>query len=114
VRIIQVATRSWLVLGEAFQPRFLVAYGPAVHRVTGETHMMYRVDQHAMDRAHRRSLAWLETFADAEAWCRQQLTSPALNAPIRDGYGSAVTPDMQRERWAAGLAPRTGQPRSDG
>ncbi|MFG6502501.1 hypothetical protein [Microbacterium sp. P05] len=106
-----MATRSWLVLGETFQPRYLVVYSAAVHRETGETHMLYRIDQHALERDHRCPLAWVETYVEAEAWCREQIETPNLDAPIRDGYGSAITPDMQRERWAAGLDPRTGKPR---
>jgi hypothetical protein len=113
VRVIHVATHSWLVLSGAMQPRFLIVYGPAVHRPTGETLMRYRIDRHALERAHRRPLAWLETYAEAEDWCHRQLETPEMTAPLRADYGSTVTPEEQRRRWEAGLDPRTGLPRRE-
>jgi hypothetical protein len=111
VRVIQVAVEVWLVIDAVYRPRYLIVRGPAVNRRTWETHVMYRIDGHALVRAERRPLAWCETYAEAVSWCREQLETPEMAAPIRDGYGGAITPRMQRERWAAGLDPATGLPR---
>ena len=43
IQTIQVETTWWLIL-DGSRPRFVVHYGAAVNRVTGETLMMYRLD----------------------------------------------------------------------
>lgn len=111
MHVIHVATKSWLVIDNGYRPRYVIAYVPAVHQVTHETHMLYRVSRHHLDREHRRPVAWVDTYLEAVEWCRVELETPDMNAPIAAGYGSAVTVQMQRERWAAGLDPATGLPR---
>jgi hypothetical protein len=113
MRVLHVATHSWLVVDDVIRPRYLIAYLAAVHRPTGETHLLYRISQHALEPEHRRPLAWTETHAEAVAWCRRQLETPDMTAPLRSDYGSTVTPEQQRARWEAGLDPRTGEPLTD-
>lgn len=110
MRVLHVATHTWLVVNDVIQPRYLISYLAAVHRPTGETLMRYRVSQHALEPEHRRPVAWTETYAEAVSWCREQLETPDMTAPLRADYGSTVTPEEQRSRWAAGRDPRTGAP----
>jgi hypothetical protein len=111
VRVVHVATHFWLVLDQVLRPRFGIVYAPAVNRRTFETLFMYRVDKWALTRAERTSLGWFDSMVEASSYCTAEVSKPDLNAPIRDGYGSAVTPELQRERRERGLDPRTGQPR---
>lgn len=103
----------WLVLDDVHRPRFLIVLGPAINRRTGETHILYRIDHHQLRRTDRRPLAWLETYQEAVDWCRTTLETPELNAPRAAGHGSAVTVEVQRQRWAEGLDPATGESRTD-
>lgn len=113
MRVIQVARRSWLVLDGAFRPRFLIVYAAAVDTRTHETHIIYRVDRWALDREHRATVHWCETLAEATAYCAGVLDEPDFVAPIRNGYGTAIPVNVQRERWQQGLDPRTGEPRHE-
>ncbi|GAA4345491.1 hypothetical protein [Microbacterium rhizosphaerae] len=108
---IQVETNAWLVINEVYTPRFLIRYVPAVHRQTGETHMLYQVQRWQPERKDRVIVGWHDTYAEAEAQCRAAVETPDMATPIRDGYGSAITPEEQKARWVAGLDPRTGLPR---
>jgi hypothetical protein len=111
VRIIQVATCSWLVLCEAFQPRYLITYGPMIYRPTHETLHVYAIRRHALERHQRSLLECTDTYADAVSWCRLQMETPNMASPLITGQNSAITPEVQRDRWAQGLDPRTGQRR---
>lgn len=108
---IQVETHAWLIVNEARQPRFLIRYMPAVNQSTHETIMMYRVQRWQLDPSTRETVGWHDTYADALEQCRTVIETPAMGTPIRQGYGSAVTPEEQKRRWDAGLDPRTGMPR---
>ena len=72
---------------------------------------MYRIDRHHLTRSMRRPVAWRETYVDAVGYCREMLETPDMTTPIRASYSSVITSEMQQERWAAGLDPRTGLPR---
>lgn len=111
MRSIRVAQRCWLIIDEVYRPRFLIAYIPAVNARTHETHMMYRVQQWALDRRDRSTVGWHETERDAIAYCTAVLTTPDFTTPLRDPDGGVVTTEMQRLRWEQGLDPRTGDPR---
>lgn len=113
MRVIQVARRSWLVIDDAFRPRFLIVYAAAVHQVTHETHILYRVDLWALDRRNRTPQRWVDTYVEAVGHCSAVLDTPDLVMPIREGYGSTVPPELQRRRWEQGLNPETGRPRSE-
>lgn len=108
---IQVETRAWLVVNEVHIPKFLIRYLPAVNKRTRETHMLYRVQRWQLDKAKRETIGWHDTYAEAEAQCRAIIETPEMGTPKRDGYGSAITPEEQKRRWAAGLDPLTAEPR---
>ncbi|WJM17151.1 hypothetical protein [Microbacterium arborescens] len=107
MRIIQVARTDWLVIDEAYRPRHLIHYGPAVNRTTGETHLLYRVSKWALERRNRVIVAWLETYQEASEHCRTDIERPAFDAPFRDGYSSAISAEEQRRRWEGGQAARS-------
>lgn len=111
MRVIHIGTTVWLVLCEVLIPRYLIHYGPAIYRPTGETMMIYRTDRHSLERERRQPVAWVET-AEAFAWCRAQLEKPDMTAPIRADYGSSIPPVEQQRLWVAGVDPRTWQRRS--
>ena len=102
---------DWLVLDDAIQPRFLIHHGPAVNKITRETLMMYRVDQWVLNRAVRWPLGFYESLSEAQAAAEGELGTPKFLVPITDPHGQIVTPEEQRERWKAGLDPRSGTPR---
>lgn len=113
VRTIWVETTNWLVL-EGSKPRFVIHYGAAVHRETGETLMMYRLDAWVLERRRRWTVGWHEHLDDAIADARERIEWPEPVTPLVGGgeeHGSCVPVSVQRERWAAGLDPRTGLPR---
>lgn len=110
MRVIQVATKSWLVIDEIYRPRFLISYGPAVHQRTFETHLLYRIDKWALERQNRIPIAWRDTHVEAVKVCENEIDRPDFHAPLRADYGSAVSTDLQRARWDQGLDPRTGEP----
>jgi hypothetical protein len=64
-KTIHVGVDDWLVLDVIAEPRFLIHYGPAVHKVTGETLMRYRVDHFVLERAKRWPLGFYDTLAEA-------------------------------------------------
>lgn len=103
---------DWLVLDDAIQPCFLIHHGPAVNKLTRETLMMYRVDHWVLKRADRWPLGYYETLAEAQLAAESTLGTPKFLAPVTDHGGRIVTPQEQRERWEAGLDPRTGMPRA--
>ena len=111
VRTIRVGESDWLVLDDAIQPRFLIHHGPAVNKLTHETLMMYRVDHWVLKRADRWPLGYYETLAEAQLAAEGELGVPKFLVPVTDPQGQIVTPEEQRERWAAGLDPRSGRPR---
>jgi len=111
VRTIRVGESDWLVLDDAIQPRFLIHHGPAVNKITRETLMMYRVDHWVLKRADRWPLGYYESLAEAQAAAEGELGTPKFLVPITDPHGQIVTPEEQRERWKAGLDPRSGTPR---
>lgn len=102
---------DWLVLDDAIRPRFLIHHGPAVNAITHETLMMYRVDHWVLKRADRWLLGYYETLAEAQGAAEGELGVPKFLAPVTDPQGQIVTPEEQRQRWAAGLDPRSGRPR---
>lgn len=102
---------DWLVLDDAIQPRFLIHHGPAVNKITRETLMMYRVDHWVLKRADRWPLGYYETLAQAQRAAEGELGVPKFLSPVTGPDGQIVTPEEQRERWAAGLDPRSGRPR---
>ncbi|GAA4351184.1 hypothetical protein GCM10023087_18310 [Microbacterium rhizosphaerae] len=108
---IQVETTAWLVTNAVHTPRFLIRYLPAVSKRTHETHMLYRVQRWQLEPSKRETLGWHDTYAEAEAHCREMIETPEMGTPKRDGYGSAITPAEQKRRWDAGLDPLTGMPR---
>lgn len=111
MRTIQVGESDWLVLDDAIRPRFLIHHGPAVNAITHETLMMYRVDHWVLKRADRWLLGYYETLAEAQGAAEGELGVPKFLAPVTDPQGQIVTPEEQRQRWAAGLDPRSGRPR---
>jgi len=64
-KLIHVGVDDWLVLSRAAEPKYLIHYGPAVHKVTGETLMRYRVDHFVLERQKRWPLGFYETLEDA-------------------------------------------------
>ena len=108
VKTIRVGESDWLVLDDAIQPRFLIHHGPTVNKITRETLMMYRVDHWVLKRSDRWPLGYYETLADAQLAAESTLGAPKFLAPVTDPHGQIVTPEEQRERWQAGLDPRTG------
>ncbi|MFJ8896819.1 hypothetical protein ACIRCZ_19710 [Leifsonia sp. NPDC102414] len=101
-----------MALDDAVRPRFLIHHGPAVNAVTHETLMMYRVDHWVLKRSDRWPLGYYETLAQAQLAAESALGTPMFLAPVTDPLGRIVTPEEQRERWTAGLDPRTGAPRA--
>ncbi|SDL92969.1 hypothetical protein [Microbacterium azadirachtae] len=112
VRVLQAGERVWLVLEERpLRIRFVIEYGPAVNQRTHETLMMYRVDHFTVKRYDRWPLGFYEELRKATDACARALGVPSLLTPERAPDGSVVTPAEQRQRWQAGLDPRTGLPR---
>lgn len=113
-RIIQVERYAWLaVVDGPLTPRYLIRYGPAVHQTTHETHMLYQVLWWTLDKADRATVAWYDTYLEAETYVREEIERPVFNAPIVGEHRStAITVEEQKARWDAGLDPRTGRPRS--
>ena len=109
--VIQVTMSVWLVVDGTLRPRFLIRHGPAVHRETHETHMMYRVTHWTVEAEYRRDVGWHDELRAATEWCREQIETPTFLSPERSGYGIAVTVEEQKRRWDAGLDPYTGRPR---
>lgn len=99
------------MLDDAIQPRFLIHHGPALNTRTHETLMMYRVDHWVLKRSDRWPLGYYETLSEAQSAAETELGVPKFLAPVTDPRGQIVTPEEQRQRWAAGLDPRTGMPR---
>ncbi len=111
--VMQVETSTWLVAA-ASQPRFLIHYVAAVNQRTHETLMMYRLDAWVLERRRRWTVGWHERLDDAIADARERIENPEPVTPLVGGgeeHGSCVPVSVQRERWAAGLDPRTGLPR---
>jgi hypothetical protein len=111
MKTIRVGENDWLVLDDAIEPRFLIHHGPAVNSATRETLMMYRVDHWVLKRSDRWQLGYYETLADAQLAAEGTLGTPTFLVPVTDPHGQIITPQEQRERWQAGLDPRTGSPR---
>lgn len=111
MHVIQVSDRSHLVLDDLVNPRWLIVYGPMVHRATGETPIVYRVERWHLDPRKRTTIGVHEHLGSAKAWCAAALEVPDMNAPLLDDDGRVVTVEVQRQRWEAGLDLRTGLPR---
>lgn len=107
---IRASTTVWLILDDGLAPRWVIVYTPAVHKVTGETHMMYRVDRWHLEPKARKAEAWHDELQAAIAWCREVVDRPKFNAPMRGPDGGVVTVEEQKERWEAGQDLRTGRP----
>lgn len=75
-RLLQLGEAVWLLIDEYGNPRFVMRYGPAVNRVTGETHMRYRVDHHTVRVKDRWPLGFYDTIFEAEAAMRADLNKP--------------------------------------
>lgn len=112
MRVIQLARSSWLVIDDAFRPRFVIVYAAAVNRTTHETHIMYRIDKWALDREDRIPQSWVDTYHEAVEHCVAVLETPSFDAPMRGEDGAVVPADLQRHRWEQGLDPRSGRPRA--
>lgn len=72
--VIRVGVADWLVVDAAVRPRYLIHYGPAVHKVTGETLMRYRVDHWVLEREKRWQVGFFETLREAEEATVGELT----------------------------------------
>lgn len=83
-KVIHVGVDDWLVLDTTAEPRYLIHYGPAVHRVTGETLMRYRVDHWTLERKRRWQLGYYETLSEARDAAIDELTRPTDPKP-QDG-----------------------------
>jgi hypothetical protein len=111
VKVLQAGEKVWLVLAEEpLRIRFVIEYAPAVHQVTGETLMMYRVDHWVLKRADRWPLGFYKLLQQAIDAAARDLGMPTFLTPVTAPDGTIVTPAEQRARWQAGLDPRTGQP----
>ena len=73
MRVIQLSVRSWLVFTEPATPRYLIVEGPLVHRETGETHMMHRVEWWHIDPKQRNTLSVHDSLGAAQRWCKADL-----------------------------------------
>jgi len=113
VKVLQAGERVWLVLEERpLRIRFVIEYGPAVNQRTRETLMMYRVDHFTIRRSDRWPVGFFEELRQATDACATALGMPSFLTPERSPDGAVVTPAAQRQRWQAGLDPRTRLPRS--
>jgi hypothetical protein len=108
VHVVRVSENCWLTLSESIEPAYMIIYGPAVHRSTGETHLIYKIVRHNLRKDDRWTVGWAETLAEAVEVCRRRLETPLFVAPARAPDGDVVTQDEQRERWVTGRDPRTG------
>ncbi len=84
IQTIQVETTWWLIL-DGSRPRFVVHYGAAVNRVTGETLMMYRLDAWTLERRDRWTVGHYERLEDAVEVARERLDAPPV-VPEHLGY----------------------------
>ncbi len=109
--VIQLSEASWLVLDGTVRARWLIVKAPLIHKGTGETHVMHRVELWSLV-TPRPVLSVHDGLEAAKAWCRDQAEAPDFSKPARKGYGSATPPEEQKQRWAAGLNPLTGEPRA--
>jgi len=64
-RTIQVALQQWLVIDDVVTPRCLISVVSAVHTVTGETLVRYRVDRWVLQRERRWPLGYYELLQEA-------------------------------------------------
>ena len=91
--------------------RFQIEYRLAVNQITHESVMMYRIDHWTLRREDRWPLGFYDELQQALDACEMALGMPSFVAPVTAPDGSIVTPEEQRDRWRAGLDPRTGQRR---
>lgn len=73
VHLIQISETAWLVVDEMVKPRFLIVNGPLVHRETGETHLVHRVEWWSIDPKKRTVLAVCDGLLAARTWCREEM-----------------------------------------
>lgn len=75
-KLIQVGETDWLLLDVYAEPTYLIHYGAAVHQVTHETLMRYRVDRFNVCRQDRWPIGFYETLAEAEAAAVVEVLKP--------------------------------------
>lgn len=83
---IHVGVDDWLVLDIHADPRFLIHYGPAVHKGTGETLMRYRVDHWVLERSRRWALGFYETLCEATDAAVAEILKPSPTVPGTGQY----------------------------
>ncbi len=111
MRVLRAGEKVWLVVDDvASSIHFVIEYGPAVNQITHETLMKYRVDHWTLKRSERWPLGYYDELRAATQACELAIQERAFISPATAPDGSIVTPEEQRERWSAGLDPRTGEP----
>lgn len=83
MRVIQLSLKSWLVLGDNARPQFLIVRAPMVHKPTGETHVVRRVERWNHIPESRHLLAVCDGEMDARKWCAAELEKSARAAADR-------------------------------
>ncbi len=113
MKTLHAGEKVWLVLDDAVNRiEFQIEYAPATRSATHETLMMYRVDHWVLKRSDRWPLGYYDELRTALDACALALGMPNFLAPATAPDGTIITPEEQRERWRAGLDPRTGRSRS--
>ncbi len=80
MRVIQLSLKSWLVLDEHVKPRWLITRTPMVHKQTGETHVVHKVERWNHFPESRHLLAVCDGEMAAREWCETALENEARAA----------------------------------
>ncbi|MEJ1922228.1 hypothetical protein [Microbacterium sp. KHB019] len=83
MRVIQLSLKSWLVLNDNARPQFLIVRAPMVHKPTGETHVVHRVERWNHIPESRHLLVVCDGEMDARKWCAAELEISARAAANR-------------------------------
>ncbi len=76
IHVVQLSASSWLVLDSVVAARWLIVEAPLVHKGTGETHVMHRVELWNPTQP-RPVLSVHDGLEAAKAWCTEELAAEA-------------------------------------
>lgn len=105
MRVIQLSVKAWLILDEQTRPRFLISRCPMVHKRTGETHVVHRVERWNHIPESRKILAVCDGEMDARNWCAAAFENEA-RAAARHVAGVDPATGLTRAQLARVHAPQ--------
>lgn len=107
MRVIQLSVKAWLVLDERTRPRFLISRAPMIHKRTGETHVVHRVERWNHIPTSRKIVAVCDGERDARNWCAAAFENEA-RAASRQALSTDPATGLTREQLARVHSPSAG------